>query len=155
MPDKKPETMEEMRLNAARSALDHWAPVEEREAARDAGYAQMAEGEAALAKIPGGEYGDKSAWFEAMDELLPGMGIGQLSAIKPLLEAGAITLTPEFQKRYDQYNVRMDKVDSAVSQSRKGKRDAEEAVTGLGELQERATLAEAGGDPLKSQMPTE
>ena len=155
MPGKKPETMEEMRLNAARSALDHWAPVEEREAARDAGYARMAEGEAALAKIPGGEYGDKSAWFDAMDEFLPGMELNQLWAIEPLLKAGAVTLTPEFQKRYSQYKTRMDKVHSAVDQSRKGKRDAEEAMAGLGELQERATLAEAGGDPLKSQMPTE
>ena len=155
MPGKKPETMEEMRLNAARSALDHWTPVEEREAARDAGYARMAEGEAALAKIPKGEYGAKSAGLQAMEELIPEIDLENLWAIEPLLKAGAVTLTPEFQKRYDQYKTRTDAVQSAAEQSEGGKRDAEEAMAGLGELQERATLAEAGGDPLKSQMPTE
>ena len=147
--------MEEMRLNAARSALDHWAPVEEREAARDAGYARMAEGEAALAGIPGGESGDKGAALQAMEELIPEIDPENLWAIEPLLKAGAVTLTPEFQKRYDQYKTRTDAVQSAAEQSEGGKRDVEEAMTGLGELQERATLAEAGGDPLKSQMPTE
>jgi len=80
---------------------------------------------------------------------------------RALEQAGLITPTPLLRKELDRYfrdeGVRereMAAHEAKMAPHWEAVRTGEEAEKGLAELQERATLTEAGGDPLKSQLPT-
>ncbi|UCF47415.1 MAG: hypothetical protein JSU89_09580 [Myxococcales bacterium] len=195
MADKKPETMEEMRLNAAREAWDRhyrpdgyevahktrvragspadaagWGPVEAREAMRDEGMSEMAAVDDALAAISQpktlAREGDGQYWrdTDTWETLIPEVGVDELDHLQSMMARGVVKVDPDLERRIQEFEALRKGGEELDYRRHLAEDKARDAVSGhsrtnrappLSELQGRATLAEAGGDPLKSQMPTE
>ncbi len=195
MPDKTPETVEEMRANAARAAWDRhyrpdgfevaskaqlragkpatpagWGPVEAREAVRDEGMSEVAAVDDALAAISQPKtlerfdpryYRNLDTW----ESLIPEVPMHELDALQRMMARGVVKVDPDLERRIQEFEALRKGGEELDYRRYLAEDKAKRAVSGhnrqtgrtepLSELQERATLAEAGGDPLKSQMPTE
>jgi|GEM_PF-4470454 len=155
-------TWDETRGDAVKNALSEtWAPVEDLEAARDAGRERSAAGDAAVRAMPDGDVGAKSAWLAASKKLLPELwadtddGYPDTHAIRRLEQAGVVSLNPDFARRLAEYETQMDQLGTATNERYAGQADTAAAEKALPAATQKATLTEAGGDPLKSQLPTE
>ena len=146
-----------------------WGPVEAREAMRDEGMSEMAAVDDALAAISQpktlAREGDGQDWrdVDTWETLIPEVRVDELDHLQRMMDRGIVKVDPDLERRIQEFSA-LEKGGSELDYRRYlAEEKAKDAVSGhsrtnrappLSELQERATLTEAGGDPLKSQMPT-